>query len=89
MAKLVTVDDIADAMIEIFATHKDDREAMTDGLVKLEERVSRDTGVSGDPLKKMMHAAFVAHLPKAHNAAMREFAKIQFESFSAAGRKPN
>jgi hypothetical protein len=84
MTKL-TIADIADEMLKVF--NLDDAR----GGLAMEELHHRVKAQETDPevATKMLNEGFLAALRKSNEKELREFARIKFESFSVAGRKPN
>jgi hypothetical protein len=84
MTKL-TIADIADEMLKVF-----DLDDARGGLA-MEELHNRVKAQETDPgvATKMLNEGFLAAIRKSNEKELREFARIKFESFSVAGRKPN
>jgi len=84
MTKL-TIADIADEMFKVFEL---EGEALG---VTMEELHNRVKAQEADPeaATKMLTDGFLAALCRSNEKELREFARIKFESFSAAGRQPN
>ena len=84
MTKL-TIADIADEMLKVF-----DLDDALCGLA-LEELHNRVKAQESDPevAAKMLNEGFLAAMRKSNEKELREFARVKFESFSLAGRKPN
>ena len=84
MTKL-TIADIADEMLKAF-----DLDDAPGGLA-MEQLHNRVKAQETDPemATKMLNEGFLAALRRFNEKELREFARMKFESFSVAGRKPN
>jgi phage-related baseplate assembly protein len=84
MTKL-TVADIADEMLEAF-----DLDDALGGLAmaQLHNRVKAQE-TDPEVATKMLNEGFLAALRRSNEKELREFARMKFESFSVAGRRPN
>jgi hypothetical protein len=81
----LTIADIADEMFKVFEL---DGEVLG---VTMEELHNRVKAQEADPevATKMLTDGFLAALCRSNEKELREFARIKFESFLAAGRQPN
>jgi hypothetical protein len=81
----LTVADIAQEMLKVFDL---DGEAVGVAMEELHNRVKAE---EADPevATKMLTEGFLDAMRRSNEKELREFAGIKFESFSAAGRKPN
>jgi hypothetical protein len=81
----LTIADIADEMFKVFEL---EGEALG---ITMEELHNRVKAQEADPevATKMLTDGFLAALCRSNEKELREFARIKFESFSAAGRQPN